>query len=253
MGYSVPVFTQKEIDNITSEFLNICNRNYCKTGDDCDYDIEINDEKKKIYLRFQESGSKNDWKNNLNFFVGNAKIFFTFAKSPYKEQVLPFKVHRGILKAYKSANDDIMNRIFNILNEKPDYNLTITGWSHGAGLALFAAEDFNFRSRTDKKDPNTGKKADVYTFGGPAVIFGDDSVEYFKKCINKIYEFCNNKDIVTYLPPKFFGYRHVNRVNIASFIVESKKMLNPQKYHTTYYMSSYYIIDKNKTKNEIEI
>lgn len=173
------------------------------------YMVELFDE--KIFLLFQESDGKKDWKDNLNFFPIYTKV--------YKEQESPLKVHCGFAKEYKSGNDTIMSELIEFHKIFPEREIVIAGWSNGAAMATLACEDFFFR---------TGTKCEVVTFGSPKVCFDKKSASYIYSCCNSFREYCHQSDIVTKLPP--FG-EHINEYKLGKL---SLGIFNPWKWHTNY-------------------
>lgn len=102
------------------------------------------------------------------------------------------RVHRG----FKSEADDLWPDIERALiaNEKP---LWFAGHSLGGALAtIFAGRAFV----SDIKSMPSG----LYTYGSPRV--GDR--RYINYCDIQHLRWVNNNDIVTRLPPIWFGYRH---------------------------------------------
>lgn len=213
-------------------FKNKCNVNsntYIHTGDHLDYYIWVDDLGKAVYLIFEQSNGDRDWQNN-----------FRFAKVVYKNQKSPIKAHKGFVHVYKSANDEVMNNYLQVLGDHPSYDSIVTGWSMGGALAHLAAEDINFRTRTDTNEPNTGVKPILITFGSPQVLWGDDTVKYFRNCCSKIYNFSHIRDIVTEVPLWKWGYRVAAKVKIALNKKNPLLWFNPHTTHTHYYVDEYY-------------
>ena len=71
-------------------------------GDDVDFAVLVFPEENSVRLIFEESASKRDWQNNFNFPI-----------KPYKNQQNTLWFARGWAKAYKSANDLIMEKVSN--------------------------------------------------------------------------------------------------------------------------------------------
>lgn len=186
---------------------------YEKAGNDVDYKIVLKKDKEELDVFFLGSNSKADWKNNFNFPV---KV--------YKKQESCILAHRGFVKAFKSANDEIFDKIEEmLLKSKVDISKTkvcFIGHSFGGAMAVLSAEDFWFRFRV---------KPNVYTYGSPRVLFGNKSKNYVRSCINEIVQFSHRNDIVTYVPPM---YKHVEEMKIGKFYL--KGLFNPQKYHLIY-------------------
>lgn len=213
-------------------FENKCSigrNNYIHTGDHIDYYVWVDDIGKAVVLVFQESDGKYDWKHN-----------FQFAVKPYKHQKSVIKAHRGFVNTYKSANDEIMNAFIKEVVAHPTYDNIICGWSMGGALSHLAAEDFNFRTRTDKEDPNTGKKAILVTFGAPLVLWGKKTRKYFAECVAGAYNFSHIRDIVTCVPFYHWGYKVINKIKIALNEKNIFLFFNPWHCHTNYNKEEYY-------------
>jgi hypothetical protein len=115
---------------------------------------------------------------------------------------IPYRVHRGFLKAWKEVEDIIINAI----SDKEIKAITIVGYSHGGALAAFCHECCYYH-RQDIKDNILG-----IAFEAPR-IFGCIRVK--KSLIERWERFFvirNDKDIVTHCPPKIFGYTHVGNI-----------------------------------------
>lgn len=168
-------------------------RDYITAGIDVQYKVEVHDDEKKVYLCFEESASKQDWKINFDFPI---KV--------YKQQKNKFLVHRGYVKAYKSCNDQIMNEFISKIKET-GYMPFICGWSYGGAMSVLASEDFYFR---------TGLKPEVTTFGAPKILYFNFTRKYFKSCCNIVNQYAIRNDFVPrYIP--FFFVHHLNRIPLG--------------------------------------
>ena len=135
-----------------------------------------------------------DWLNNLDF---PARAFCSSGEKWY--------CHRGFLRAWTNIVERLDSRINSILNDhKKIKNLVITGYSHGAALAVFALEHFSFIYKD-------AQKIQAYGFGGPRVVFGK-LPSGVKKRLSTFILIRNIPDIVTHLPPSFLFYRHTGRI-----------------------------------------
>lgn len=200
-------------------FNYIKNAKYATSGKDVDWCIYKEQDTKTIYLVFAESNSMLDWIHNLSF-----------PTKAYKNQCSCIRAARGWLKAWKSCNDEVADTVIKVLNDSPDYTLTVTGWSYGGAIALLAAEDLAFRTKYTRK-PN------VITFGAPKPFWGKHSVRYLKKVLGSIKEYKHLNDIVGYMPP-FPGYKQLGKVKLGKF--NFFKLFNPVVYHQCYGDSQYY-------------
>lgn len=176
---------------------------------DLNYCIKIEDD--AVYLFFQESNGKKDWKDNLNFIPIPCKV--------YKKQKGWLFCHRGFVREYKSGNDRIMTEFATaVLQTKK--KAIISGWSNGAAMAVLAAEDFYFRTKI---------KPEVISFGAPKVCLDPFSAIHIKHACSSVTEYCNKNDIVTKVPP-FFWHVHKRKI-------DKKKLFgifDPWNYHTHY-------------------
>ena len=101
---------------------------YKKVGADVDYKIIVDHAKKEVVLQFQESSSREDWKNNLDFLpwplkLGDKTVWTT----------------KGYATAYRSANDIPRNELITIWAAELNYKLCIRGWSFGSAMAKITA------------------------------------------------------------------------------------------------------------------
>lgn len=149
---------------------------------------------KRLNIFFECSNGKVDWKNN-----------FDFPAKAYREMENKWYVHRGFLRVWKSAREYLKSKILN-----PNVNeIVITGYSHGAALALLCHEYCVFH-RPEIKNNIRG-----YGFGCPRVVFGILG-EAVRGRFKQFYVIRNCRDIVTHIPPKIFGFRHVgNMIHIG--------------------------------------
>lgn len=170
-----------------------------------------------LYIYFQGSNSITDWVRN-----------FLFKKVPYKHQFIPFKVHRGFLKAWKEVEDIIKEKIEekvatnltqsyldlndNIVKIGPVYEykwrkIVIVGYSHGGALAAFCHE-FVWYNRADLRKRNLI----TYAFEAPR-IYGAFKVDpRLKERWDTFFVVRTNNDIVTHCPPFLFRFCHVGEI-----------------------------------------
>lgn len=138
-----------------------------------------------LYIYFEWSNGKTDWKNNLDF-----------PAKPYRDMQNKWYAHRGFLRVWKVIEPYLTKEICNL-----DVNhIVIGGYSHGAAIALLCHEYCKF-NRPDAK-------IEGYGFGCPRVVWG-----FLRKSVKKRFEgftvIRNGCDIVTRVPPVLFGFRHV--------------------------------------------
>lgn len=104
---------------------------YKKVGEDVDYKVYVDHDKKEVVLQFQESTSREDWKHNLQFLPWPLKLDDKWVWTT-----------RGYALAYKSTNDeplyDFMNAWWEVARDN-EYKLCIRGWSFGSAMAKITA------------------------------------------------------------------------------------------------------------------
>ena len=165
------------------------NANYTTVENQGDYAIK--QAGSKLYLFFEWSDGATDWKNNFNF-----------PAKPYKDMGTTWYCHRGFLKVWKSIEPYVKGAIM-----RPTVkSVTIVGYSHGAAIAALCHEYVWF-NRPDLRD-----KMEGYGFGAPRVFWGFKMREELKERWKNFHPVRNLNDIVTYMPPALFGFRHVNDV-----------------------------------------
>lgn len=199
-------------------FTKIRTDEYKKIGEDVDYKVETIHEEKAVYLMFKGSNSGKDWKLN-----------FSFGEEVYENQQNKLFAHKGFIKAWKSANDTIMEEYINACNENPDYTPIICGHSLGGALSQLAMEDFCFR---------TSRKPVVITFGSPNVWSKKSDMDYLKGCYESILQYAHNNDVVTKVPP---FYLPLNKIPVGNRFCPIK-MFRINYYHC----QSYAYIDYTK-------
>ena len=127
------------------------------------------------------------------------KDFITDANVDLIAGPLGGEVHEGFSEALTSVWSTIKEAIGNFRGNGGK-SLWFTGHSLGAGLATLAVARL-----LDKGDPVDG----LYTFGQPRT--GD---KRFARNFNlefkpEAFRFVNNNDVVTRVPPRVLGYRHI--------------------------------------------
>ena len=128
-------------------------------------------------------------------------------------------MHGGFLEEWKKIND-------HFLKEAAAYNkpITVCGWSYGGAMATLCYEDIWF---------NQVFKIGLIrlvTFGSPRVI-GAYNFKKVRVRWQGATLYANGSDIVTEVPPFFFGFRHVTK---TKHIGDKKTLFGyfkPKKYH----------------------
>ena len=170
--------------NLYKLFSECLNTKYIAAGCCANYALRKSDE--TLYIFFEKSVGKHDWKNN-----------FTFSAAAYEGLL----VHSGFLSVWQKIKPQIEEHIF----DKSLKSIIITGYSHGAAIALLC-HLFLQKHRQDIKE-----SIQSYGFGCPRVVFGIRRKEA-KKQFKNFTVVRNTDDIVTHLPPAIFGFFHVGNM-----------------------------------------
>jgi len=141
-----------------------------------------------VWLEIEGSVQKEDWKSN-----------FDFAVVPYKKQLEKWLAHKGFVTRWKQAREQIVKEVKDAISAT-NLPLRITGYSHGAAIALLAHEDFGFMGY----DPET------IVFGCPRVLWMPS--RKIKARFSKLTRVMNRSDIVTHVPFALMMYRHVGNI-----------------------------------------
>lgn len=174
-----------------TELLYNVNHNvpYITVGEGVDYCFI--QENRTLYIYFEPSDEQIDWKHN-----------FIFAKRPYKDMKILYKVHRGFLKCWKTIEDIVIDRIA----DKNINEIVIIGYSHGGALSMLCHECCWFH-RPDIKNNIWG-----IGFDSPRVYAGLWVKKALKSRWQQYMTIRNHTDLVTHMPPKLFGYSHVGKL-----------------------------------------
>lgn len=138
-------------------------------------DVQYKVEGKTLYL--QCSNGASDWKHN-----------FMFGEEVYKGGDIEVFAHRGFKALWLSVKDII---------ETLDFD-TIVCYSQGAGIGVFAHENFYHRK---------GYQPWTYAFGAPRVLVNPCSE--LEARLTQYVRIKNRFDLVTLVPPMLMGYNHV--------------------------------------------
>ena len=173
-------------------FERCLNADYIHTAEDGDYAVEV--EGDTLYLLFEWSDGREDWKNNLDFPV-----------RPYSRMETKWWCHRGFLRVWKAMRKEVESIVFYVLNAYPEVtNIVCVGFSHGAAIAVLATEDMAYLY---------GNEVTVsgYGFGAPRVLWGKvpEAVKTRLKCFVTVR---NVPDFITHVPPRSWGYRDAGRL-----------------------------------------
>lgn len=150
----------------------------------------IEEEGDTLYLFFQWSNGLTDWIFNL--------LFPRKKRQPYTKMDEPWRCHGGFLRVWDSIKPHIADAVADTKYKK----VIIVGYSHGAPMAGLCHEYVWF-NRPDLRDNLRG-----YGFGCPR-FFGGTRTDSLAERWKTFYVICNLNDLVTHVPPKLFGFKHV--------------------------------------------
>lgn len=190
---------------------------------EANYEMHYEKDRKVIQINFQETNGNLDWITNLLFVD---KYYDSFIWNGKK---ITLKVHNGWAAMYKAMKNEIRNILSVMLKEHPNAVIEVIGWSLGSGQAQLCAQDIFY---------NFNKKVNLYTYGSvnpfKTNIFNRHKIKkYLRECCNECYNFSNVNDIVTYLPPRLFGFIKIKRRPVGRPFL-FWRLFNPGKYHTIY-------------------
>ncbi len=166
-------------------FTKCLTRHYEDTAHEVSYATE--NEGKTAYIYFEASRGLEDWKRNLSF---PAKAYGSPEGAWY--------AHYGFLSAWKAVEPIVSERL---KRDKPSAIVTV-GYSQGAAIATLCHE-YLYYHRTV---PHTSLFG--YGFASPRVLWGRVDEERWRG----FTVIRNLDDLVTHLPPKMLGFRHVGRL-----------------------------------------
>ena len=125
------------------KFFDIKNiSDYQIVGEDIDYKVFVDDEKKEVVLLFKESDSREDWKHNFQFLPWPLKLTGNGIKLGSKGAKDKGKIvwtTRGYACAYKSTGGVPVAELLEEAAYHLDYKICIRGWSFGSAMAKIAA------------------------------------------------------------------------------------------------------------------
>ena len=177
-------------DNLTYLFNRCLHIHYRTVEEDGTFATEQRGD--TLYIYFDMTGSKMDWRTNFSFFV-----------KPYKHMLITWRCHGGFLKVWKA----IQPYLTNLINNLEFRRIVIVGYSHGAALATLCHE-YVWYCRPDLRE---GDGITGYGFGCPRVYWGRMKKELAVRWKN-FHPVRNLTDLVTHVPFRFMGFRHVNKV-----------------------------------------
>ena len=169
-------------------FYKVLNAKFTHTSTGADYSFTKEDG--VLYILFEETMDAQDKRLNLQ-----ARAV------EYNHLGVSWKCHRGFLQNWLSIEPELRKIIY----DTDFQSVIISGYSHGAALSVFAHE-YVWLVRPDLRN-----SLYTYAFEGPRVVNGALPSK-LDACWNNFYLIRNGKDIITHLPPKCLGYKHVGQI-----------------------------------------
>ena len=187
---------------------------YKKVGEDIDYKVYVDHEKKEVVLQFQESNSRTDWINNLSFIpwpvkLGNKTAWTTL----------------GYARAYKSTLDIPFQELLKEIIKYPDFKVVICGWSFGSAMAKLATR--HYFNLTQKGVDELTTFGDVKCWLNP----------FFKNKAERLREYVTPNDFITWCVP---FYHRDKKCSVG------RKFSIKEIFKTDYYHSHYEEYDYSK-------
>ena len=184
---------------------------YEVVGEDLDFKIIVNNEDKEIILQYEETDSKEDWKNNYRFLIWplnlDGKIIWTT---------------HGYARVYKSAKNIPIDTFCRFVEFYPDYKIIIRGWSFGSAMAKITARHFVIRTGGEVLIDELTTFGDVRCWVNPFFSL--------KKYCKRIREYVTSNDMITWCVP--FYSRDVTCKVGDKFSL--KRLRYSEDYHTHY-------------------
>lgn len=178
---------------------------YKTVGEDIDYKVFVDHEKKEVVLQFEESDSREDWKHN-----------FQFLPCPLKLTTGTVWTTRGYASAYKSAGGQPIVEFLKA--QRKGYSNCIRGWSFGSAMAKIAARHLAV----------IGRSLDELTTYGDVKCWLNPF--YKAKHVKRLREYTTPNDGVTWCVPFYHREKKCKVGPKFSF----KELLHSDKYHANY-------------------
>lgn len=211
------------MENLYELFNTTTSIPYFTTGKSVNYAVKK--EKDSLYIFLEDSKGKEDWIKNLDFPI----------KAYKNSDNKTFYAHRGFLNAWT----ELKVAISPYISDKTYKKITISGYSHGAGIAVLCHE-YAYYNRPDIRENVYG-----FGYGCPRVVWGLESKD-LKKRFSNFTVIKNIDDIVTKLPPAILGYNHVGKMLL---IGERGKYNNLSAHYKENYLKELKIYEE-KRKNK---
>ena len=172
---------------------------YQVVGEDIDYKVFVDAEKKEIVLLFKESDSREDWKHNFQFLPWPLKLTGKGVKLMNERITDKGKIvwtTRGYACAYKSTNAVPVQELLEQSAKHLDYDIVIRGWSFGSAMAKIAARHLIYLFHAFRPKYTI----DELTTYGDVKCWANPFYSAKKDC-KRIREYVTANDLVTWAVP----------------------------------------------------
>ena len=187
---------------------------YKEIGDDLDYKVYTDDQKKEVVLLFEETDSDRDWANNFSILPWPLKL----------DDKIVWTTH-GYARIYASGENQPVEEFLAEAAKHLDYKLCIRGFSLGSAMAKIAARHLIIRFQN--LQPNY--TIDELTTYGDVKCWLNPFFSLKGRC-GTIREYRNINDFVTWCVP--FYWRDVRTRVGGKFRL--KDILNTPWFHANY-------------------
>jgi len=216
------IIDKNKLDPLVLECAKLCEKVYDDEffknsnhveNKDSDCQVVIKQSGSTIIVCFRGSDSLQDWKMNFR------QLLVSYPAKTDK------KVHAGFLVQWLSVKDELFSKLEEIMDNKYIDEIVFSGHSAGTVCCL-AASDF------EKQNKNEKLNIEAVTFGSPRICnkeFKNDFASRIK-CTRIVLD----RDIITRLPFRFLGYRHLG----TPYQLRENKVINRETsaIETVYWM-----------------
>lgn len=189
-------------DAFAQLLFKVCNIDeiYTQVGDGVDYGFIEDRIGHVLYIFFEPSDGLDDWRNN-----------FSYWRKPYKDMEMPYRVHGGFLKCWKTIDKVVIDKVMERRGTGAYMwdKVIVVGYSHGGALAALCHEAVWFH-REDLR--NKCGALQGYGFEAPRIYAGWKMNRELAKRWAAFTVYRNKNDVVTHLPPIVMGFRHVGNI-----------------------------------------
>lgn len=166
-------------------FEKCLSQHYEQAPGEVNYAFEVEGE--TLFIFFESSKGLADWKRNFSF---PAKAYHGMSGTWY--------AHHGFLRAWKT----VRRVVFQKVEREHPRAIVVVGYSHGAAIATLCHEDLYYHRAV------CNSSLFGYGFAAPRVLWGRVDKERWRG----FTVIRNIDDLVTHLPPRLLGFRHVGQM-----------------------------------------